>query len=97
MKQTLNTNILGEKSASLAVTTEKLFSLYVVPKSGSHRNHRVTLEFSPDNETTWVASRESVNGNADMLTLEAAATHVRACVCEPEGEASTVDIHIIGA
>jgi len=92
---TLNTNSLGDTTASLALTTETVVTLYVEPLTGSHSNHRVTLEFSPDGGTTWIAVSDSVNGTANSITVEIVATDVRACVCEAEGATSTITVHIL--
>jgi len=92
---TLDTNVLGASAAQLALTTETTVTLYVVPGAGDHENHRVTLEFSPDSGTTWIASRETVNGQPNTMTVDVVATDVRACVCEAEGTASTSTVHIL--
>lgn len=92
---TLDTNILGATAASMTLTTEKTVTLYVEPLSGTHYNHRVTLEFSPDSGITWIAVSDSVNGTANSITVDIVATNVRACVCEVEGEASTITVHIL--
>lgn len=92
---TLDTNVLGASAAALSLTTETTVTLYVEPLSGSHHNHRVTLEFSPDSGTTWIAVSDSVNGTANSITVDIIATDVRACVCEAEGAASTITVHIL--
>jgi hypothetical protein len=92
---TLNTNVLGNNAGELTLTTETIITLYVVPLTGDHRNHRVTLEFTPDNGTTWIAVGDSVNGTANSITCEIVANKVRACVCEVEGTASTIQAHIL--
>ena len=92
---TLDTNSLGASGAELTLTTETFVSLYAVPATGSHKNHRITLEFSPDSGTTWVAVSDSVNGTANSISLSIVATKVRACVCEAEGVASTTVVHIL--
>lgn len=92
---TLDTNEIGDVGALLALTTETVVSLYVEPATGSHDNHRVTLEFSPDNGVTWIAVSDSVNGTANSITVNIVATDVRACVCEVEGKPSTINVHIL--
>lgn len=92
---TLNTNVLGATAASIAMTTEKMITLFVCPMSGGHNNHRVTIEVSPDGGTTWIETGDSVNGNAHWMTIEAVATNARAKVIEAEGVTSEVTIHLL--
>ena len=91
----LDTNSLGANAAKISLTTETKVTLYVIPGSGDHANHRVTLEFSPDGGTTWIACRETVNGQPNTMTVEVVATDVRACVYEAEGTASTATVHLL--
>lgn len=95
IKETLNTNIKNNKSTALIITNETIVTMSVIPKSGKHNNHRVTLEQSPDNGNTWIESVESVNGNSSFITITLAATQVRACVCEVEKESSEVTVFIL--
>jgi photosystem II stability/assembly factor-like uncharacterized protein len=92
---TLDTSVLGRSAAKISLTTETLVTLSVVPKSGTHHNHRVTIEHSPDGGITWIPESESINGTANSITFQVVATDVRACVCEAEGAASEVTVHLL--
>ena len=91
---TLNTNSLGVTGAELTITTESLITLFVAAKTGSHNNHRVMLQVSPDAGTTWLNSPHSILG-AGCYVVSLACTKVRAKVVEIEGATSTVDVWIL--
>lgn len=92
--------IVIDANASVAQSTivlsggESLITLYVFSKDGSHRNHEIGLEFSPDIANGWMKYRETVIGGG-FMTLQIAAKQVRPCVVSAEGEASQVDVYIL--
>ena len=90
----LDTNVLNATAAPLALTTQKMVTLYVSHTTGTHNNHRVALEFSPDG-SLWLPSDETVNGHEKFLTVEAVGTNVRVVVIEAEGQTSTITVHIL--
>lgn len=91
---TLDTNSLDATGAEVTLTTETLITLYVVAKTGVNHNHCVILQASPDSGTTWVPIPPPVLG-IGVLTVEVAATKVRAKVLKAEGATSTVTVHIL--
>ena len=95
MQDTLDTNLKGDATTELTLTTEIWVTMTVTPLSGDHHNHKVALEQSPDDGVSWVPLSDRVNGNANCVTVPLVATRVRACVAEAEGSTSTVTVHII--
>ena len=93
--KSINANSMGANGAEITVTGETVFTLYVIEQAGSHDNHRVTIQYSPDNGVNWLTSPHSLNGHGDYMTETVAATKARACVCVAEGSASTVDVILI--
>lgn len=90
----LDTNLLGDRSAELTLSGETLITMYLVDKSGSHHNHRVIFEVSPDDGATWIPCPPAILG-LGVLASQIAATKVRACVSEAEGGASEAYIWIL--
>lgn len=92
--EVLDTNTLGAVTSELALTTEKLVTMYLTDKTGEHHNHRVIFQVSPDNGTTWINCPPAILG-VGVLVSEVVATKVRAKVSEIEGSASEVNIWIL--
>tara|TARA_R110000851_G_scaffold212558_1_gene365202 strand:+ start:313 stop:606 length:294 start_codon:yes stop_codon:yes gene_type:complete len=91
---TLNANSLGVNGAEITLTTETLISLYVIDATGTHRNRRVTIEYSGDG-TNWFPDPHSLNGHGSVLTVQVVATKARACIIAVEGSESTVNVVLI--
>lgn len=90
----LDTNVLNANGAEVTITTQTLVTLYVNGKTGTHANHKVMLEVSPDSGTTWVGTRATVEGEG-CVSLTAVCTKVRAKVTRVEGATSTVDVWVL--
>ena len=90
----LDTNVVGATAAPLVLTTQRMVTLYVSHTTGTHNNHRVALEFSPDG-VLWIPSDETINGHEKFLTVEAVGANVRVVVVEAEGQTSTITVHIL--
>lgn len=91
---TISTNVVGATSVELTLTTETTVTLYTSLASGTHHNSRVTLEFSPDNGTTWIEGDQSTNGYG-MVTYHLVTTKVRVSVLKAEGSAATAEVFIL--
>lgn len=91
---TLNTDSLVVTGASVTLTTETLVTLYVKGNTGTHANHKVMLEVSPDNGNTWVGTRATVEGEG-CVSLTVVCTRVRAKITRAEGVTSTVKVWVL--
>lgn len=88
---------MGAAGAEVTVTTEKLYTLYVIAKTGTNANHRVILQVSPDNGTTWIDTSCEVIGAGACASLSAVCTKVRAKVSEVEGATSTITAWVLAS
>ena len=90
----VNANSVGSVAGGAVIlTTQTLFSLYVVAVSGAHNNHRIGLEISPDG-TVWMELPQSILGSG-YLTVQHTAANIRPKIIEAEGGTSVVDIHLL--
>ncbi len=94
MTGTLDSNSGGAVSSILTVTTETLFTLYIFSLTGTHKNTEITLEFSPDNGTSWIEDSHSMLG-IGCESFSAACTRVRVKVKKAEGDTSTATYHLL--
>lgn len=92
---TLNTNSAGDTTAEQTITSQKTATLFVLAKTGTHHNHRVILQVSPNDGTNWVDTHVEVLGTGCKSSDNMAVTRVRAKVLEAEGSTSTVDVHVL--
>lgn len=92
---TLGTNTLSATTAALALTNELTHTMYIVAKSGAHKNHIISFQFSPDGGTTWREDAKNILGVGMVTISKQAATNVRAKVTTAEGSTSTVTIHLV--
>ena len=93
--ETLNSSIIGSMSSTMALTSEKLVTLYVFSESGN-KDHHITLAFSADG-TNWMQSQKDIKGEG-IMTVSHIGTHVRAVVVESDSGGdglSLVNINII--
>lgn len=79
--------------AELTLTNETVITLYVTSKTGTHNNHRIELQKSPDG-VTWLDSNNVVLGLGSVTAIFAAKA-VRAKVTEIEKGTATVDVCIV--
>ena len=93
ISEDLDTNNASAKSSALTLTNETLITLYVFDKTGSHANHRVGLEVSPDG-TNWHLFPGTVKAGG-VISHQIVAQQVRACVSEAEGSESLSTIHLM--
>ncbi len=91
---TLDTNSKGASIAEITVTTETVFTIYVIDRTGTHGNCRVILQLSPDGGTTWIDSNEVISQQG-IYTSTHAATKARVKTLEAQGAASEFTIHLI--
>lgn len=90
---TLNTDSKDSTADEKALTAEKCVTLYVLGKTGTHDNHHVGIEASP-NGSDWVRVPDTLRG-LGVKSFDICAARVRAVVIEAEGSTSTVDVHLI--
>lgn len=89
----LDTNDDGTATSSVDVIGKTMVEVYIFHKTGTHNNHRVALQISPDGGVNWVTERSHLGVGRELYGM--IATHVRVCVTEPEGETSTIGVHIL--
>lgn len=89
----LDTNVDNTTGAEISLTTESVVSVYVLPATGTHKNHRIILQVSPDG-TKWRRFGQPIRG-IGVETYIVAAAKVRPKVIRPEGTTSTVDVQLV--
>jgi len=93
LNETVNANTLTSTS-TLEVRSCEALIMYVIDRSGSHNNHIIKLEASPNN-IDWMPYEIEINGvgcgkSMDIDFLK----YVRASVTTKEGSTSEVEIFI---
>lgn len=76
------------------MTTQTKICLFVSSNTGTHDQHQMGIEISPDGGTTWFELPDIVRG-VGMITVDHIATTARAKVVSIEGGTSTVDATIL--
>jgi len=89
----VNANSTDSVTESLATADAKYLGLFVTGETGSHNNHVVTIQISPDGES-WSDNACIVTGAGAVDDALIIAPYVRAKVKTAEGETSTVSITI---
>ena len=89
----VDTNVKGATNVALSIANETVITLDVSLKDGTHNNSHVTLEFSPDNGTTWILGDQSTNGYGSVTFIRAT-TMARAYVLDAEGSNAHADVFI---
>ncbi len=69
--------------------------LYVSAKSGTHNNHIITLQVSPDNASTWADTSNTIIGTGFLDNITVIGTNIRTKITTVEGEKSTVDVSLV--
>ncbi|MEE8289578.1 MAG: hypothetical protein V3R25_09215 [Nitrosomonadaceae bacterium] len=90
----LNSNNAGAVGALIALTTQTKLTLYVLPATGTHANHQLGIEISPDGGTSWLELPNVVRGLGEF-TREVVATQARVKVIQREGATSTVNAFLL--
>lgn len=94
---------LGANTNSTATTTGAIdmarvtcgiITIYVVGVTGTHVNHVVTLQYSPD-QSSWIDGSNNIIGVGCLEIPATAARHVRLKVTTAEGGLSTSDIYLL--
>lgn len=82
----------GGESEPVDVSAGTVLTLYVYSKEGSHIDHTIELEISPDN-TNWFKSGVIVTGQG-AASVECVANYARAKVdfCEKKSSQAYVEI-----
>lgn len=90
----LNTNNQGSLTTSVDITTQTQIAWRVIPKTGSHANHRVSLRGSLDN-VTFFPMNFTLEG-ADVMSIQNdfPIGYIKFRVSTAEGSTSTVDIGV---
>ena len=92
---TLNTNLLGDVSASFDISAQTIFSFCVLEATGTHTNHEIELEFSLD-DANWHATEKKVPGLGFQMNIPVSSEYARLRVSQAEGATSTVNAIIQG-
>lgn len=92
-KTNLDTNLVGDKTSSIDITEQTLVTWRIVPVSGSHDIHRVSLQVSYDN-VTFKSANAKLEGADVESTKTVAHGYIRFRVSKAEGSTSKVDILI---
>lgn len=90
---TINGNTISARGAIRALTTQTLHTLYVGARSGSHNNHVVGVEITPDG-TNWFTTQHSVTG-VGCKTFQEIGVGIRPVILETEGEAASLSVEIL--
>ena len=90
----LNTNSVGAKTSSVDITAQTLVTWRVIPNSGSHDNHRVSLRGSFDNVTFFPLHSTLEGADVNSVERDLAIGYIKFRVSGAEGSASKVDILI---
>ena len=92
---TINTNTLGATTSSISVVDSDRICVYIGDSSGSHDQHWVGIEISPDG-TTWFDTKQYVAG-INYKCINVTASHARLKVIKAEGSASVCNYWILSA
>ena len=96
LETVIDCNVKGGKSLVLPlVANEMLFTLYVFSETGSHNNHEIAVDISPNG--TDFLPLVIIPGADKHITQRVAATHVRVSVNRGEGKTSTCKIVLVAA
>jgi len=90
----LDTNVVGSKTSSVNVTGHTIFTWRVIPKTGSHNNHRIGLRGSLDNSTFFPLNSKLEGADVMSTEVNFPIGYIKFRVSTAEGSASTVDIGV---
>ena len=102
-KNIIQVEILGANTDSTATVTTVIdmmrvvngvITFYVIPKTGTHLVHVVTLQYSPDG-STWRDGSNKITGTGCVDVTVTAARYIRLKVTTAEGGLSTSDIYLL--
>ena len=93
LNETVNANTLTSTN-TLEVRSCEALIMYVIGRSGSHKNHIVKLETSPNN-FDWMPYEIEISGNGCGKSMDIDfLKYVRASVTTVEGAESEIEIYI---
>ena len=90
----LDSDSLAVTGAEITITTETMITLYVKGKTGTHGSHRIEIQISPDNGTTWIDTACNVRREG-CCSITAVCTKARAKLVLAEGAISSVDVWLL--
>ena len=89
----LNSNTVGATAGEISLSPESVITLYVFASTGTHDEHHIAMEVSPDSNN-WVRLPYMIRG-VGTITYTMAAQKARAVVDIPEGSTSTVNVFLV--
>lgn len=93
ISETMDANTLGATTSAMTLTGETVITLYVVDSTGSHKDHEIEMQLSPDaSGDIWMSCGVIVG--IGVLSRTISASRVRARVAYAEGSQSSALVYI---
>lgn len=90
----LDTNSVGSITSSVDVTGQTMIAWRVVPVSGSHNNHKISLRGSFDNVNFFKLKSRLQGADVTSIEHDFSIGYIKFRVSTTEGSASKVNIFI---